>query len=157
MFTEMSEASAKNDTPMLRSQVNIGLSATLIMIIPLAILMGIFAYQLLSLFRAGSFSVADVGYVSTILRLWVVSLPFYCVMMYLYNLYASIRKFGTFAAVSCIAVVLQCTLYWVFCKEEVFGLSGIPIADFIYYFVCCVLLLILLYRLIGSISLGSII
>ena len=68
MFTEMSDSSAKNNVNKLRSQVNTGLSITLIAIIPLAMLMGTFAYPLMSLFRAGSFNANDVSTVALVLQ-----------------------------------------------------------------------------------------
>lgn len=158
MFTEMSDSSAKGDVKKLRRQVNTGLSLTLIAIIPLAMLMGTFAFPLMSLFRAGNFNAEDVSTVALVLQCWVVSLPFYSVVMYLYNVYASIRKFTIFAVVSVISVVGQCFFYWLFCTQvQTFGLSGIPIADFIFYTAVCVTLLIILKARIGSFGVGRII
>ena len=68
MFTEMSDASAKNDMKKLRRQVNMGLTITLLAIIPLAMLMGAFAVPLMSLFRAGNFNAGDVGTVAIVLQ-----------------------------------------------------------------------------------------
>lgn len=68
MFTEMSDASAKNDIKRLRKQVNLGLNITLLAIIPLAMLMGTFAVPLMSLFRAGNFNAGDVGTVAIVLQ-----------------------------------------------------------------------------------------
>ena len=68
MFTEMSDSSAKGDIKKLRSQVNTGLSITLIAIIPLAMLMATFAYPLMSLFRAGAFNADDVKTVALVLQ-----------------------------------------------------------------------------------------
>ena len=68
MFTEMSDSSAKNDIEKLRSQINTGLSITLIAIIPLAMLMETFALPLMSLFRAGNFNATDVYVVALVLQ-----------------------------------------------------------------------------------------
>ena len=68
MFTEMSDSSAKGDIKKLRSQVNTGLSITLIAIIPLAMLMGTLALPLMSLFRAGNFNSNDVYVVALVLQ-----------------------------------------------------------------------------------------
>ena len=68
MFTEMSDSSAKGDVKKLRRQVNTGLSLTLIAIIPLAMLMGTFAFPLMSLFRAGNFNAEDVSTVALVLQ-----------------------------------------------------------------------------------------
>lgn len=151
MFTEMSDATAKNDIPRLRNQINIGLSTTMILIIPLATLIFAFAIPLMSLFRAGNFNAEDVSYVAIVLQCWVVSLPFYSVVMYLYNVYASIRKFNIFAIVSVIAVCGQCFFYWLFCTQvQTFGLAGIPIADFIFYGDVCIVLMIILKTKVGN-------
>ena len=157
MFTEMSDASAKNDMKKLRRQVNMGLTITLLAIIPLAMLMGAFAVPLMSLFRAGNFNATDVGTVAIVLQCWVISLPFYSLVMYLYNVYASIRKFSIFAIVSVISVVGQCFFYWLFCTQvKVFGLAGIPLADFIFYTAVCIVLMIILKAKIGSFGIGHI-
>lgn len=158
MFTEMSDSSAKAQKDKLRQQVNTGLSITLIAIIPLAMLMGTFAVPLMSLFRAGSFNSGDVGYVAIVLQCWVGSLPFYSLVMYLYNVYASIRKFTIFAVVSIISVVGQCFFYWLFCTQvTVLGLAGIPIADLIFYGAICIALMIILKRQIGNFEVSKII
>lgn len=68
MFTEMSDSSAKKNMPRLRRQINLGLSSTLMLIIPLAVLMGAFAVPLMSLFRAGNFNAGDVEYVAIVLQ-----------------------------------------------------------------------------------------
>ena len=78
--------------------------------------------------------------------------------MYLYNVYASIRKFTIFAVVSIISVIGQCFFYWLFCTQfDSFGLLGIPIADFIFYAGICIVLLIILKSKIGSFDVGKII
>lgn len=157
IFTEMSDSAAKYDKKGLQHHVNMGLSSTFMLIIPLAVLMGAFAVPLMSLFRAGQFSADDVQTVATVLQFWVISLPFYSIVMFLYNAFAAIRKFYIFATISLIAVFGQCFMYYMFCTNNTFGLLGIPIADFIFFFVCCIILLFVLYKLIGNFSLLSII
>lgn len=151
MFTEMSESYAKKDMKNFKKNVNFGIQTTLLLIIPISMLMFTLSSPIISLFRAGNFNADDVSYVSLVLRAWVMCLPFYSVVMYLYNVYASMRKFTIFAIVSIIAVIGQCTLYWYFCSEmTAFQLIGIPISDFIFYTLCCVVLLIILQIIIGS-------
>lgn len=156
MFTEMSEAVAREDWHSLRGHVRTGIAGTLLLIIPLAGLMGALSTPLMQLFQAGAFNAEDASYVASILTLWVVSLPFYSVLMYLYNTFASMRKFIAFAVVSCIMVVVQCALYALLCSPEVLGLAGVPIADLVYYGGCCAIMLIVLFRRIGSFNLVSI-
>ncbi|MBQ9041505.1 MAG: murein biosynthesis integral membrane protein MurJ [Eggerthellaceae bacterium] len=153
LFTEMGEASAKEDYPALRELVRTGLSGNLMLIIPLAGIMIALAIPLMELFRAGAFNAGDVTYVSTVLAAWLYSLPFYAVMFFLYNVFASIRRFLTFAVVSCLMVVVQCVLYFVLCTPQALGLVGVPIADLVYYGACCVILLVLLRRMIGAFDL----
>lgn len=149
LFTEMSEAAARRDWAAVRHHVATGISGTLLVIIPLAGIMGVLSVPIMELFRAGAFSAEDVAYVAGILSLWVVSLPFYSVLMFLYNVYASLRKFLTFAVVSCVMVVVQCGLYAVLCTPGTLGLAGVPVADLVYYAACCLILLVLLRRELG--------
>ncbi len=153
LFTEMGEAAAKEDMPALRELVRTGLSGNLMLIIPMAGIMIALAIPLMELFQAGAFGAGDVTYVSTVLAAWLYSLPFYAVLFFLYNVFASIRRFMTFALVSCAMVVVQCILYFVLCRPEIIGLTGVPIADLVYYGACCIILLFLLRRMIGSFNL----
>ena len=156
LFTEMSQAVAEEDWESLRSLVRRGISLTLTLIIPLAGLMGALATPLMQLFQAGAFNEEDAIYIGSILALWVISLPFYSVLRYLHNVFASMRRFGSYAAVSCIMVVAQCGLYAFLCQDGILGLAGIPIADLVYYGGCCVIMLVVLYKRIGSFQIGSI-
>ena len=150
MFTEMSESAAKEDWGAFRRQVERGISATLLLIVPLAFMMGLFSDSIISLFQAGRFDAQAVAQVSQILTLWSISLPFYSVWMFLYNVFASLRKFGTFAAVSCVLVVVQCVLYALLCRPDVLGLPGVTVADLVYYALGCIVVIVLLRRRIGS-------
>ena len=150
LFTEMGEAAAKEDQPALRELVRTGLSGNLLLVIPLAGIMIGLAIPLMELFQAGAFGAGDVTYVSTVLAAWLYSLPFYAVLFFLYNVFASIRCFLSFAIVSCAMVVVQCLLYFVLCTPQALGLVGVPIADLVYYGACCIILLVMLRRMIGA-------
>ena len=156
LFTEMGEAVAKNDWSALRELVRTGLSGNLLLIIPLAGIMIALAIPLMELFQAGAFGASDVSYVSTTLAAWLYSLPFYAVLMFLYNVYAAMRKFMRFAIVSCAMVVVQCVLYYFLCTPSALGLVGVPIADLVYYGACSIILIVLLRRMIGSFDLPSV-
>lgn len=156
LFTEMSDDAARGDNKSLRRHIESGISGTLLLIIPLAGVMGSLATPLMQLFQAGAFSAEDASFVGSILALWVVSMPFYSVLMYLYNAYASIRKFMVFAVVSTLLVILQVVLYATLCLPGALGLSGVPVADLVYYGGCCLLLLVMLQRYVGSIGIRSI-
>ncbi len=155
LFTEMSEAVARDDMQGFRHHARSGIANTLLLIIPLAALIGVLSTPLMQLFRAGAFDAQAVSEVASILSLWVVSLPFYSVLMYLYNAFASLRKFMTFAVVSTVMVVVQCGLYAVLCNPDILGLAGVPVADLVYYAVSCVILLFVLRKMVGSLSWGA--
>ena len=156
LFTEMGEAVAKHDKPALRELVRTGISGNLLLIIPLAGIMYVLSAPLMALFQAGAFNAGDVSYVAQVLSIWLISLPFYAVLMFLYNVFAALRKFGRFAAVSTAMVVVQCILYFFLCRPDTLQLQGVPVADFIYYAGCCIVLLIVLRRMIGSFDLPSV-
>lgn len=69
MFTEMAESAAKKDLPQLRNHVKVGLSTTIILILPLAALMCVFSEPIMSLFRAGNFNSNDVATVASVLEI----------------------------------------------------------------------------------------
>ena len=156
MFTEMSDASAKEDWGSLRTYVNKGIRSTLFLIIPLAGMVFVLASSLIQIFQAGAFNQDDVYAVSSILQLWVVGLPLYSVLMYLYNTFASIRKFVPFALLNCALVCLQVGLYWLLCRTNALSLSGVPVSDCIYYLAGAVAGLALLKHYIGSVGTRSI-
>ena len=153
LFTEMGEAVAKEDWPAVRELVKSGISGNLVLIIPLAAIMMGLSVPLMQLFQVGAFGLRDVYYVASVLTMWLFSLPFYAVMFFLYNVFASLRKFMRFALVSTVMVVVQCLLYFFLCRPSVWELGGVPVADFIYYGVCCILLLAILYKMIGNFGL----
>ena len=156
LFTEMGEAVAKEDWPAVRELVRSGIAGNLVLIIPLAAIMMGVSIPLMQLFQVGAFNAGDVLYVGQVLMVWLLSLPFYAVLFFLYNVFASLRKFMRFAIVSTVMVVVQCLLYFLLCRPDVLGLNGVPVADIVYYGACCVILLIVLYRMIGSFDLPHI-
>lgn len=156
LFTEMSDDVAKDDWDSLRHHIRSGIAGTLLLIIPLAMLCGGLSTPLMQLFRAGAFSSEDVILTASVLTAWVVSMPFYSVLMYLYNVYASMRKFMIFAVVSCVMVAFQVALYWVLTPTSVLGLMGVPVADFAYYGICCIVLALILRKLTGPYGIKSI-
>ena len=156
LFTEMGEAVAKDDWQAVRELVRSGISGNLMLVIPLAGLMMALSVPIMELFRVGAFNAGDVAYVAQVLAAWLVSLPFYAVLFFLYNVFASLRKFMRFALVSTVMVVVQCLLYFFLCRPDVLGLNGVPVADLVYYAACCIILVVMLTRLIGSFDLGYI-
>ena len=156
LFTEMGEAVAKDDWAGMRELVRSGIAGNLLLIIPLAGIMQALATPLMELFQAGAFNAGDVSYVADVLSMWMFSLPFYAVLMFLYNVFAAMRKFMRFALVSTVMVVVQCVLYYVLCRPDMMDIGGVPYADLVYYAVCCIVLVVLLRRMIGSFQLRSV-
>lgn len=157
LFTEMGEAVAKEDWPAMRELVRTGLSGNLLLIIPITGVMIALSTPIMELFQAGAFGAGDVSYVSTVLSAWLFSLPFYAVLMFMYNVFAALRKFMRFATVSTAMVIVQCALYFFLCRPGVFDLNGVPAADFAYYAACCIILIVLLRLAIGSFDLKSVV
>ena len=156
MFTEQSSAVAKEDWESFRRYVTRGLRGTLFLIIPLSGLMFVLSEPIIGVFRAGAFTSDDVMSVATVLRIWVLGLPLYAVYMYLYNTFASIRRFMPFALLNCALVLIQVLLYWILCQPACLSILGVPVADIVYYTAGALCALLLLQYMVGSIELRSI-
>ena len=154
LFTEMSDDAAKNNFESLRAHVESGISGTMLLMIPLACLMGALSEPLMQLFRAGAFSADDVKTVAQVLTLWAFCLPMYSTSMFMYNVFASVRKFHVFAIISCALVVVQVAFYAVLCNPEIAGLYGVPVADFVYYVALCIISIVVASKYTGRIKIG---
>ncbi len=154
LFTEMSDDAAKGNHDSLRRHVESGVAGTLLIMIPLACLMGALSTPLMQLFRAGAFSADDVYTVSRVLALWAISLPVYSASMFVYNVFASVRKFHVFAAISSALVIVQVALYALLCNPQQAGLYGVPIADLVYYGALFIIAIIIAGRYTGRIKIG---
>ena len=155
LFTEMSKTAAAEDMPGFRRYMQSGITGTLLVIIPLAGLMGVLSEQLMQIFNIGVFTAEDVATVGAVLSVWVIALPFYSLQLYLFNVFASLRRFMTFSLICTGFCVLQCILYAVLTIPELFGLVGICIADIVYYAVTVVILLVVLRRYAGEVGIGK--
>lgn len=152
LFTEMSKSAAAEDMPNFKRFMRSGIVGTLLIVIPLAALMGVLSEPLMQIFRAGAFTAEDVAYVGSVLSVWVIALPFYSLQHYLFNVFASLRRFATFAAICVGFCVVQCALYALLTSPDLFGLIGICVSDIVYYAVSVVVLLAVLRRYVGSID-----
>ncbi|MDR2714927.1 MAG: murein biosynthesis integral membrane protein MurJ [Coriobacteriales bacterium] len=155
LFTEMSHAVARKDALGFKRFLRQGISGTLFLVIPLAGLMCVLSVPIMQIFRAGAFSADDVAYVGSILALWVFALPFYSLQLYLFNVFASIRRFWMFAIICTALCALQCGLYALLCSNPHIALAGVPISDFVFYLISTAVLLLVLRRLLGPISLRA--
>lgn len=152
MFTEMSIDAAAENWASLRDHVRSGINITLVLIVPLAALMAVFSDSIMQLFQAGAFGEDDVKLVADMLRLWVIALPFYAVWMFLYKVFASMRKFMRFAVLNTVFVVFQCLLYLLLAPAGVLGLAGIAVADLVFYILGCIASLVMLFKMIGNLG-----
>lgn len=156
LFTEMSDAVAHEAWDVLRRQVLRGIRATLYLIIPMAALIFVLSDKLMYIFNAGAFTSDAAQAVGLVLKLWIVSLPAYSVLMYLYKAFASIRKFFPFALLNCGLVLVQIALYAILSRPEIAGIYAIPLSDFVYYMLGAMASFALLMRYIGTMNLRSV-
>lgn len=156
LFTEMSDAVAHEAWDVLRRQVVRGIRATLYLIIPLAALIFVLSDKLMYIFNAGAFTSEAAQAVGLVLKLWIISLPAYSVLMYLYKAFASIRKFFPFALLNCGLVLVQIALYALLSHPQFAGIYAIPIADLVYYSLGAVASFMLLMRYIGAMDIRSV-
>lgn len=133
MLTELSECAAKEDWKGFRFFVRSGLRSTFFTLIPLATAVGCLALPIIQLFQVGAFSAEDTITVSTILSVWVISLPFYAGYMYMYRIFGALRDLFQFAVIDFAMRIVLALLYAVLTQPDVLGLIGIPIADLIFY------------------------
>lgn len=134
LFTEMSDAAAREDIDSLRGYVSSGLRQTLCLMIPCAACLVALAIPLTMVFQSGAFTADDTMQVAHLLSVWAIGLPFYSVWSYLYNAFASMRRFMPFALLNMALICLQVAMYAILTSSPL-GLLGIPAADLIYYIV----------------------
>lgn len=155
LFTEMSKSIAAKNMLEFKRFMKIGISGTLLIVIPLAGLMYVLSEPLMLIFRAGAFNAEDVAYVGSVLSVWVLALPFYSLQLYLFNVFASLRRFTTFSLICTGFCVLQCALYALLTNPAFLGLIGICVSDLVYYSVTSIILLVVLRRYVGGIGMRS--
>ncbi|MDR0500767.1 MAG: murein biosynthesis integral membrane protein MurJ [Coriobacteriales bacterium] len=157
LFTEMSSSFAQGNLLDFKRLLKNGLSGTLFIVIPLAGLMFALAAPLMQMFHSGAFTSDDVAYVGVTLQMWVFALPFYSLQQFFFSVYSSIRRFTLFSIICTALCVLQCALYVVLTQDGLFGLSGIPVADIVYYALATTVLLFVLQRIMGQIGTTAVI
>ncbi|MDO5335225.1 MAG: murein biosynthesis integral membrane protein MurJ, partial [Coriobacteriia bacterium] len=156
LLTELSECAARADWEGFKSYVSNGLRSTLFLMMPLAAMVGALAVPLIQLFRAGAFTAEDVAFVSEVLAVWTISLPFYAGYMYFYKVFASMRSFVLFACIDVCMRIVQALLYSQLCKPENFGLVGIPLGDIFFYGGMFLICSVIVHRKVGSFGFGGV-
>lgn len=149
MFTEMSDAAAKGDMRLFREFARKGLVQTLCLMIPCAFLLYALSDPLVGIFQSGAFTSEDRAVTASLLRIWAIGLPVYSIWCYLYNAFASLRRFLPFAVLNVCLTAAQVALYWVATSSPL-GLLGIPVADVIYYAAYAVGAIVLVKKVIDS-------
>lgn len=155
MFTEMSDTASKDDMESFRYFVAEGLRKTFMLIIPCAVCLIALAVPLISLFQVGAFDSTKVNEIASLLAIWAVGLPFYSMVMYLYNAFAALRRFKSFALMNIVFVAIQCGLYAVL--TPFIGIKSIPVADVIYYMLYGFASLVLLRKYAGNLGMKKLI
>jgi putative peptidoglycan lipid II flippase len=82
VFTELSDASGRNDLPALKEHFRKGLRSTAVLMLPASALLMVLSEPLISLYRAGAFRAEDIAPVAAALRSWSVGLDCYACMMF---------------------------------------------------------------------------
>lgn len=157
LLTELSDCAAKDDWEGFRGYIAKGLRSTFFLIIPLACMVGALAIPLMQLFQAGAFSSDDAQFVGNILATWTLSLPFYAGYMYMYRVFAAMRKFLQFALIDFALRIPQVFFYWYLCIQPTIGLAGIPLTDLAFYGIMFVICLLIVKSKVGSFGIPGII
>ncbi len=159
MFTEMSECTSRKDIEGYKRNVLSGLRSTFLLIIPMAALVFVCASNLIGLYSAGKFTDDQIAPIALLLRGWAFVMPLYAAYMFLYRAYSSMKDLKTVTIVNLFLTIIQVTLYMlflgVFNKEISFGLVGIAMADFVFYGLAFLILLIVMIKRFGGIGFKS--
>lgn len=151
MFTEMSDLIAKGDIRTFQIVVRDGAWVTGLIMVPMSACLIAASYPLACVFWSQAMSSENIEAIASLIRILAIGLPFYALMMYVYNAFAAMRKFMRFAALYAVATALQIALYAILTSSVAgFGLDGIGMADSAYWIVCAISSYILLMQTIES-------
>lgn len=161
IFTELAEAAGQKNTARYKEQLTGGLRATVTLVLPLAAMLIALAEPLVSLYRVGRFTAADVAPVVSALRWWALGLVFFATMMFLLRSFYALKDTKTPAIVDLVLTVPRIALYTVLATGIAtwagIGLNGIPIADGLFSLAMTVALAWLLRKKIGSFELRGVV
>jgi putative peptidoglycan lipid II flippase len=155
VFTELSAAAGREDNEAFKATFSSGLRATGVLMLPTSAIMIALSVPLISLYRVGAFTAADVPLVAGALRWWAGGLIFYATTMYLLRAFYSLKDTLTpmwvnLALTGCVQIALYLLLSTGIGAWPGFGINGIPMADVAFYFCVSVVLALLLRRRIGG-------
>lgn len=154
VFTELADAAGRKDMADLKAHFGNGLRSTGALMLPASALLIALAEPLVSLYRVGAFKAEDVPAVAQALRLWSAGLLFFACMMFVLRTFYSLKDTRTPMLANLALTPIQIGLYMVLSTGALgwdgVGVSGIPIADVIFYLLLFSALAVLLRKKIGG-------
>ncbi len=154
VFPELSALAEKRDWTAFKAMFSGGFKSTAVLIIPLSTLLVTLAEPVVRLYRAGSFTAADVPVVASVLVWWAAGLFFFASYMFVLKTFYALQDTLTPMITNAALTVLQVSLYAALSTGIAgwagFGIRGIPIADGIFFVVHLAVLGLLLRRHIGG-------
>ena len=155
VFTELSDAAGRKDNVAFKETFSRGLRTTGVLMLPTSAIMVALSVPLVTLYRVGAFTAADVPLVASALRWWAGGLIFYALTMFLLRAFYSLKDTSTPMWVNlALTLGVQISLYWLLSTGigswGGIGINGMPIADVTFYLCVSVTLALLLRRRIGG-------
>ncbi len=154
IFTELSDASGREDWVAFKAQFARGFRATALLIVPMAAMLIALSTPLITLYRAGRFTAEDVPAVAEVLVWWAAGLFFFAGFMYVLKTFYSLKDTRTpmFAnlGLTVVQIGLYATLTTGIGAWAGIGLKGIPIADGIFFALNMSVLALILRTRIGG-------
>ncbi|MHB1341621.1 MAG: murein biosynthesis integral membrane protein MurJ [Coriobacteriia bacterium] len=160
VFPELAERASAKDWTGFKSMFARGLTATAVLIIPLATMLGVLSTPIITLYRAGRFTADDVPVVAGVLMWWAVGLFFFAAYMFVLKSFYSLQDTRTPMITNIVATALHVALYAALTTGAFgikgLGIIGVPIADGIFFAFHLTVLTLLLRRKVGSFDLRGI-
>lgn len=157
IFPELADRAEREDWPGFAATFDRGLRATGLLVFPAAAMLVALATPLITLYRAGRFTAADVPVVAEVLSLWAITLVVYSTFMFVLRSFFSLQDPRTPAITNAITTVLQVALYATLTvgvgRWAGLGLAGVPVAEGIFFLVHSAVLLTILRRRIPGLAL----
>ena len=151
MFTELSQYVAEDDMASFRQGVRYGTGRILIMLVPFAMFLIVFAPQLITILAMGGFDEAGLRDTITYLSWLAPALPFYGLSSYLQKICSSLREMKVAAVATIIAAVVQ--IAFCFLTTEPFGLPAVAFSSTLFFIVVDAVMFWHVRKVVGQIGL----
>ncbi len=156
VFPELASDASRKDWEGFKGHFSRGLAATGVLIIPLAAMLVALSEPIITLYRAGDFSSADVPLVADVLLFWGLGLFGFASYMYLLRTFYSLQDTNTPMLVNLLASGGRIGLYAALSTGVAglagIGLVGIPISDAIVYTLQFLWLALILRGRLGGVN-----